>query len=45
MNANTINTKQKAEKGLSDLELIAKYESGKIDMKKAINHMLRSKKS
>jgi len=34
----------KKQKGLSDKELIAKYEAGKIDMKKALKPLLETDK-
>ena len=34
--------KNKKEKGLSDAELIAKYESGKIDMKKPLKKLFKT---
>lgn len=33
--------KKKKEKGLSDAELIKKYEAGKIDMKKALKPLIK----
>ena len=37
-----MNIKSKKEKGLSDAELVTKYESGKFDLKKALKPMLKT---
>lgn len=37
-------TKKKKEKGLSDPDLIDKYEKGKIDLKKAVKKALKHEK-